>query len=179
MPNVHYIAHDGNETVLEVEPGNNLMMAAVFEGIREIEGICGGCLSCATCHVYVDAAWADRLPPPSADELRMLDEVAAERATLVDITKAEGKPEKDLEWKEQPLRLRVFNDPGEVRAAARSQCHRSPASWSRAASPCVGRSASTTQASQDLTLGRWSGSTHIQFIECACRGLCCPRRGAI
>jgi len=79
MPNVHYIAHDGNETVLEVEPGNNLMMAAVFEGIREIEGICGGCLSCATCHVYVDAAWVDRLPPPSADELRMLDEVAAER----------------------------------------------------------------------------------------------------
>jgi 2Fe-2S ferredoxin len=79
MPDVHYIAHDGAETVLEVEPGNNLMMAAVFEGIREIEGICGGCLSCATCHVYVDAAWADRLPPPSADELRMLDEVAAER----------------------------------------------------------------------------------------------------
>jgi 2Fe-2S ferredoxin len=79
MPDVHYIAHDGAETVLEVEPGNNLMMAAVFEGIREIEGICGGCLSCATCHVYVDEAWTGRLPPPSADELRMLDEVAAER----------------------------------------------------------------------------------------------------
>jgi len=79
MPDVHYIAHDGTETVLEVEPGNNLMMAAVFEGIREIEGICGGCLSCATCHVYVDETWAQRLPPPSVDEQRMLGEVAAER----------------------------------------------------------------------------------------------------
>lgn len=79
MPDVHYIADDGTDTVLDVYPGNNLMMAAVFDGIRQIEGICGGCLSCATCHVYVDEAWIDRLPAPSADELRMLDEVAAER----------------------------------------------------------------------------------------------------
>lgn len=79
MADVHYIAADGTETVLDVYPGNNLMMAAVFDGIEGIEGMCGGCLSCATCHVYVDEAWADRLPPPSADELRMLAEVAAER----------------------------------------------------------------------------------------------------
>jgi 2Fe-2S ferredoxin len=79
MPEVHYIAHDGTDTVLDVQPGNNLMLAAVFEGIRGIEGVCGGCLSCATCHVYVDEPWAGRLPPPSDDELRMLGEVAAER----------------------------------------------------------------------------------------------------
>lgn len=79
MPEVRYIADDGAETVLEVSADNNLMMAAVFDGITAIEGICGGCLSCATCHVYVDPDWIERLPPPSGDELRMLEEVAAER----------------------------------------------------------------------------------------------------
>jgi 2Fe-2S ferredoxin len=79
MAEVRYIADDGAETVLDVSPGNNLMMAAVFDGITAIEGICGGCLSCASCHVYVDPAWLDRLPPPSDDEVRMLGEVAAER----------------------------------------------------------------------------------------------------
>jgi 2Fe-2S ferredoxin len=79
MADVRYIDDDGVETVLDVTPGNNLMMAAVFDGITAIEGICGGCLSCASCHVYVDPDWLGRLPPPSADELRMLAEVAAER----------------------------------------------------------------------------------------------------
>lgn len=79
MPEVIYVAHDGTRTSLEVEPGNSLMMAAVFEGIDGIEGMCGGCLSCASCHVYVDPAWADRLPPPSADELAMLEQTASER----------------------------------------------------------------------------------------------------
>ena len=79
MADVHFIADDGTETVLDVYPGNNLMMAAVFDGIDAIEGICGGCLTCATCHVYVDEAWLGRLPAPSADEDRMLGEVAAER----------------------------------------------------------------------------------------------------
>ena len=79
MAEVRFIADDGNETVLDVQPGNTLMMAAVFDGIAAIEGVCGGCLSCATCHVYVDEAWRDRLPAPSDDELRMLAEVAADR----------------------------------------------------------------------------------------------------
>lgn len=79
MPNVHFIASDGTETVLDVFPGNSLMHAAVFDGIREIEGVCGGCLACATCHVYVDPAWVDRLPPPDEEELRMLGQVVAER----------------------------------------------------------------------------------------------------
>ena len=79
MAEVRFIADDGSETVLDVQPGNTLMMAAVFDGITAIEGVCGGCLSCATCHVYVDEPWRDRLPAPSADELRMLAEVVAER----------------------------------------------------------------------------------------------------
>ncbi len=79
MPIVHYIAKDGDTTDLEVEPGNNLMSAAVFEGVDGIEGMCGGCLACATCHVYVDAAWLEKLPPVSADEDSMLSQTRSER----------------------------------------------------------------------------------------------------
>ncbi len=79
MADVTYIAHDGTTTTLDVEPGNSLMMAAVFEGLDGIEGMCGGCLSCASCHVYVDQTWLGKLPPPSEDELTMLDQTSSER----------------------------------------------------------------------------------------------------
>lgn len=79
MPEVVYISHDGNSTTLEVEPGNSLMMAAVFDGLDGIEGMCGGCLSCASCHVYVDPAWVDKLAPPSDDEVAMLEQTSSER----------------------------------------------------------------------------------------------------
>lgn len=79
MADVTYIAHDGTSTTLEVEPGNTLMMAAVFDGLDGIEGMCGGCLSCASCHVYVDPAWLDKLPPPGEDELTMLTQTSSDR----------------------------------------------------------------------------------------------------
>lgn len=79
MPEVVYISHDGNRTSLEVEPGNSLMMAAVFDGLDGIEGMCGGCLSCASCHVYVDPEWVDKLAPPSDDEVAMLEQTSSER----------------------------------------------------------------------------------------------------
>jgi 2Fe-2S ferredoxin len=51
---------------------------SVMEIIREnnlpIEAACGGCCACATCHVYVDEAWLDRLEKPNQDENMMLDE---------------------------------------------------------------------------------------------------------
>lgn len=73
------IAHDGLRHVLDASPGQSLMRAATQAGIEDIAADCGGCLSCATCHVYVDAAWADRLPPVSDDEASMLEMTAAER----------------------------------------------------------------------------------------------------
>lgn len=42
-------------------------------GIDELLALCGGCCSCATCHVFVDDAWTDELPPPSEDESDLLD----------------------------------------------------------------------------------------------------------
>ncbi len=50
----------------------------VMEIIRDyglpIKAECGGACSCATCHVYVDPAWADRLVPPTEEEIEMLDQ---------------------------------------------------------------------------------------------------------
>ena len=78
MADVTYIAHDGTSTTLDVEPGNSLMMAAVFDGLDGIEGMCGGCLSCASCHVYVEPAWLDKLPAPTEDEITMLSQTSSE-----------------------------------------------------------------------------------------------------
>jgi 2Fe-2S ferredoxin len=62
----------GAEHVLDADPGQSVMKAATDALLPGIMGECGGCLSCATCHGYVDEAWIARLDPPGADELDML-----------------------------------------------------------------------------------------------------------
>jgi 2Fe-2S ferredoxin len=79
MTEVTYTAHDGTSTTLEVEPGESLMRAATRHGVAGIVGECGGVLSCATCHVFVDGEDLDRLPPMSELEDEMLDGAADER----------------------------------------------------------------------------------------------------
>ena len=79
MPTVHLIAADGSRRMITVKTGQSLMKAAVSAGVDAIAADCGGSLTCATCHVYVDATWAERLPPPGRDELAMLEMTAAER----------------------------------------------------------------------------------------------------
>lgn len=64
---------------LDIPEGQSLMQAAVAKGVDGIIGECGGSAMCATCHVYVDAAWCDALPPPLDTELEMLECTAAER----------------------------------------------------------------------------------------------------
>ncbi len=79
MLQVHLIDHDGTRHTVSGRPGQSLMRAAVQAGIDGIAADCGGCLSCATCHVFVDAAWLARLPAPSPDEAAMLEMTAAPR----------------------------------------------------------------------------------------------------
>ncbi|WP_424137860.1 2Fe-2S iron-sulfur cluster-binding protein [Roseomonas chloroacetimidivorans] len=79
MPEVTYITVDGTERKVEVPEGRSVMQGAIQNGVRGIEAECGGVLSCATCHVYVDPDWVDRLEPPSEDEEDMLSNTAAER----------------------------------------------------------------------------------------------------
>lgn len=70
---------DGGEITADVAEGVTLMEAAVANNVPNVIGECGGCLSCATCHVYVEADWQDRLGEPGDTEEVMLDMVAGER----------------------------------------------------------------------------------------------------
>lgn len=76
---VHLTAADGRRHDVAGRVGESLMRAAVAAGVDAIAADCGGLLSCATCHVYIDPAWAARLPLPSTDEEAMLDMTAAPR----------------------------------------------------------------------------------------------------
>lgn len=79
MPTIIYIQPDGVERRVDVAEGLSVMLGAIQNNVRGIDAECGGCLSCATCHVYVDPADRDRLPPMAADEDELLAGVAAER----------------------------------------------------------------------------------------------------
>lgn len=70
---------DGSTKTAEVAAGTNLMEAAVANGIPDIEGACGGCLSCATCHVFVDSAWLGKVGEVGDFEDAMLDATEVER----------------------------------------------------------------------------------------------------
>lgn len=79
MPDITFIQADGTEHGLEAPAGVSLMQVATGAGIAGILADCGGQAQCATCHVYVDLAWSDRLPAPRPIEQAMLDCTAAER----------------------------------------------------------------------------------------------------
>jgi ferredoxin, 2Fe-2S len=73
MPNVTWILPDGRPIRANVPLGISLMNAAVANNVRGVVGECGGCLSCATCHVYVDDAWLEKVGPPEGIEDAMLE----------------------------------------------------------------------------------------------------------
>jgi ferredoxin, 2Fe-2S len=79
MPTVHFRTPEGELVAVPALPGRSLMRTAVDAGLDGIAADCGGCLTCATCHVIVDDAWVARLPVPGADEQSMLEMTAAER----------------------------------------------------------------------------------------------------
>jgi ferredoxin, 2Fe-2S len=79
MPRITYVEATGAETTLELAEGWSLMQGATANGVEGILGECGGSCACATCHCYVDEARLADLPPPSDNELAMLENAAAER----------------------------------------------------------------------------------------------------
>lgn len=79
MTKVTYRSAKFGDATLDVEPGTSLMQAATRAGLEGILADCGGQRQCATCHVYVDEAYTDLLPPMSEDEDDMLEATAAER----------------------------------------------------------------------------------------------------
>ena len=73
MPAIHYLLQDGSTRTIDAPLGRSVMEVAILNNVRGIDAECGGCCSCATCHVYVDEAWRDATGKPSAMEESMLD----------------------------------------------------------------------------------------------------------
>jgi 2Fe-2S ferredoxin len=73
MTKVTVISRNGEGREVEAENGLSLMEVIRDKAFDELLALCGGCCSCATCHVYVDPSFADRLPKMSADEDDLLD----------------------------------------------------------------------------------------------------------
>ncbi len=73
MPQVTWKMANGDTIVADVKAGTTLMEAALDNDVPEIIGECGGCLSCATCHVFVDPAWEDKVGSTDDMEDAMLD----------------------------------------------------------------------------------------------------------
>ena len=73
MPTLIVVTRDGKEQVLVGENGLSVMETIRDNGIDELLALCGGCCSCATCHVHVDDEWLGSLQPMSEDEDALLD----------------------------------------------------------------------------------------------------------
>ncbi len=73
MPKLIVVNRSGEETTVEAASGLTVMEAIRDNGFDELLALCGGCCSCATCHVHVDPAFADKLPAMSEDEDDLLD----------------------------------------------------------------------------------------------------------
>lgn len=77
MPDLIIVTQDGSAHEVPAEIGLSLMEAIRAGGFAdELLAICGGCCACATCHVYIDPAVADRFPPVGGDEGDLLDGLA-------------------------------------------------------------------------------------------------------
>ncbi|WP_184115076.1 2Fe-2S iron-sulfur cluster-binding protein [Sphingomonas abaci] len=81
MPTLIVTTREGEERELVGESGLSVMEVIRDGGIDELLALCGGCCSCATCHVHVDPAFADRLPKMSPDEDDLLDSTSDRDAT--------------------------------------------------------------------------------------------------
>ena len=73
MPKITYIEHNGKTHIQEVPNGLSVMEGAVQNNIPGIDADCGGSCACATCHVYVDEKWFDKLEKKGVAEEDMLD----------------------------------------------------------------------------------------------------------
>ena len=73
MPKLVVVNRAGEEKTVEAGVGLSVMEAIRDNGFDELLALCGGCCSCATCHIHVDAAWVGKLPAMSEDENDLLD----------------------------------------------------------------------------------------------------------
>lgn len=81
MPQLTVVTRDGTERTVTGEAGLSVMEVIRDNGFDELLALCGGCCSCATCHVHVDPEFADKLPTMSMDEDDLLDSTSDRDAT--------------------------------------------------------------------------------------------------
>lgn len=73
MGKITFVSSAGERTEVVATVGESVMRIALNAGIEGLVAECGGCLSCATCHCYVEGGWADKVPEPSEEEKVMVD----------------------------------------------------------------------------------------------------------
>ena len=73
MPKITYKSKDGVSKTIEVENGLSVMEGAIQNDIPGIDADCGGGMACATCHVYVEEKWLNKLPKAEDAEVDMID----------------------------------------------------------------------------------------------------------
>jgi len=95
MPEILITDRDGNEIPVQGTNGFTLMETIRDEGDFSLAAICGGMLSCSTCHVYVDPTWADRLPAMTREERELLEESSHYESNSRLSCQIEIKPELD------------------------------------------------------------------------------------
>ena len=73
MPKITYIEHNGKSHTIDVAKELTVMEGAVQNNIPGIDADCGGACACATCHVYINEKWIDKIPKMEDAEQDMLD----------------------------------------------------------------------------------------------------------
>ncbi len=81
MVKITFIDAEGSARTVEGEPGSTVMETAIRNGVPGITAECGGACACATCHVYVDDAWMEKVGQPQPMEEDMLDFASDVRPT--------------------------------------------------------------------------------------------------
>ena len=80
MPAVTYVSSEGERAEVDLAAGTTVKDGALENGVEGIVAECGGNAMCATCHIYVDESWIERLPERSDVEDELLDSTACERS---------------------------------------------------------------------------------------------------
>ena len=73
MPKITFIDYQANHKTIEDQNGHSVMEGAIQNNIPGIDADCGGSMACATCHVYVEEKWFNKLPKAEEGEVDMID----------------------------------------------------------------------------------------------------------
>jgi ferredoxin, 2Fe-2S len=73
MSKITYKDNQGNSKTIDIENGLTVMEGAIQNDISGIDADCGGAMACATCHVYVEEKWLNKIPKAEEAEVDMID----------------------------------------------------------------------------------------------------------